>query len=194
MIQKLKDIAAIRSGIHLAESDTGNISYLQTKHFDNWGQLIVGAIDTYIQVDNNTSKHILTEGDIILTGKGNRIFAWCYQSHFGEVVASSIFFVIRPTQQVLPEYLTHILNLPQSIEFLKKLSGGNSIPSFRKSELEEFEVPVLPLHIQHQIIAINETHVRELVILDQLKEKMIQRYKALVNHILTLSTTTIDNN
>ena len=72
------------------------------------------------------------------------------------------------------------------------MSGGNSIPSFRKSELEAFDVPVLPLHSQHQIISIGEIHARELVILDQLKEKTTQRYKTLVMQILKHQTTIIE--
>jgi type I restriction enzyme S subunit len=95
-------------------------------------------------------------------------------------MASSIFFVIKPQDIILSEYLASILNLPQSIVHFQKLSGGNSIPSFSKKELEEFDIPIPPLSIQQKIVEIGTIYTKELALLDTMKEKITERYKSLV--------------
>jgi restriction endonuclease S subunit len=187
MEKKLKYISSIRYGVHHSPIHSGEVMYLQTKHFDSLGRLDV--VDSYLQLEANIGKVLLEDGDILLPAKGNRHFAWVYRSRYGLAVASSIFFVIKPQDMILPDYLAAILNLPQNIIHFQKLSGGNTIPSFSKKELEEVDVPMIPLSMQEKIVEIDHVYTKELVLLDTLKEKIIVRFKSLIAQIAQQNST-----
>lgn len=169
MTTKLSDIAAIQFGYYDAPSDEGELYYLQAKHFDDTAEF-TRFDDSFIPLDEKSQKHILQPGDILLAGKGYRLFAWQYEGQPTPAVASTVFFVIslKGVDQVLPTYLTTFLNLPQTQTYLKQLGAGTSIPSIRKNELGDLSVPVPSLVMQRNVAQIQALHQRETALLTSL--------------------------
>ena len=169
MTAKLSDIATIQFGYYDAPSKEGELYYLQAKHFDDTSEF-TRFDDSFIPLDEKSQKHILQPGDILLAGKGYRLFAWHYQGQPSPAVASTVFFVIsaKDNDQVLPTYLTTFLNLPQTQTYLRQLGAGTSIPSIRKNELSDLSVPVPSLTMQHNVAQIQALHQRETALLTSL--------------------------
>lgn len=182
MVANLSDIANIHFGYYDAPSEEGELYYLQAKHFDDAGEFT--RFDTsFISTDEKSQKHILQAGDILLAGKGYRLFAWQYEGTPSPAVASTLFFVIKVKDltRVLPDYLTTFLNLPQTQTYLRQLGAGTSIPSIRKNELSDLSVPLPALAIQRRVAQIQALHERETKLLNDL----ITQKQLLVENLIT---------
>lgn len=157
-------IAQLKFGVHTQFSEEGRIPYLQVRHFDDEGNQSF-AIDNFVPEDEATTNNLLREGDILLVSKGYRYFAWQYDSAIGPAIASSTFFVIKPDQtKVDAEYLTSILNLPSTQTQLLALGAGSSILSIRKSELQDFTIPLPPLETQRKVANLKKLHQRDMAL------------------------------
>lgn len=181
---KLNDIAQIQFGLYSKPIEYGNVTYLQAKHFDDWGYQS-DKIDTFMQIDKKNEAHLLEDGDILLVGKGMRNFAWTYEKAYGPAIASSIFFVIKVDKsKVIPEFLTTLFNMPQTQSYFQTLGAGSSIPSIRKSELEAFTIKLPTLEVQEKVINIKQLHYKDM----ELSKKIISEkqivYQAVIKNII----------
>ncbi len=184
MKTKLRDLAQIQFGLYTKTSSEGNVSYLQAKHFDDWGNQ-TETIDTFAHIEQNNESHLLHDGDIILVGKGMRNIAWTYDKAFGPAIASSIFFVIKVDQsRVIPEFLTTLFNMPQTQSHFQTLGAGSSIPSIRKSELEAFTIQLPSLELQEKAIAIKQLHYKEMDLSRQIIVEKQQVYQAVIKNLI----------
>lgn len=184
MKKQIGNISQIRFGYYTQPEEIGSVNYLQARQFDDLGMLINLSYE-YINIDQKSEPHLLKDGDVLFVGKGSRLFAWCYRKQFGSAVASSIFFVITPdTSIVYPEYLAAILNLPQTKNIFEQIGAGTNILSIRKSELEAFEVPILPMAEQEKIAAMYHLYRRDIVLHRELKEQKDNLYKATISKLI----------
>ena len=128
----LKDITNIQTGLFAKPAGIGELVYLQAKHFDEFGKLLSG-LHPDIQVEGISEKHLLKDGDVLFSAKGTKNFAAVFENHNEPSVASTSFFVIRPTDnKVLPQFLAWFLNNPTTQTLLKAQAIGTSIPSISK--------------------------------------------------------------
>lgn len=179
----LKQLADIQFGLYIRHQEPGKVAYIQAKYFNEKG-ILSYPIDTYINIGVRDEAHLLQDGDLVFISKGFRFFAWTYRSSIGPAIASSIFFVIRPDKtRVVPEYLTMLFNMPDSISYFEQLSAGSSIPSIRKSELGEFKVKLPPLNQQQHIAALFELHQRAMALNKELENKRSRLLQATINEI-----------
>ncbi|MFY0673971.1 MAG: restriction endonuclease subunit S [Bacteroidia bacterium] len=177
-------IAKVQFGFYAKSADEGDVPYLQGKHFNEWDNEL-SEVDTFINMNSKSESHLLQDGDILLAGKGFRNFAWTYRNHHGPVVASSMFFVIRPDQgKVLPEFLTIFFNTPSTQSFFKSLGAGTNIPSIRKSELQALELNLPNFEQQQKVVSIQQLHKRENEILRELINEKEKIYQALIKKII----------
>lgn len=184
MVKVLQDICDIRFGYYTKPTTTGDVNYLQISQFNEYGQLSIIEGEK-IDLDSKSEPHLLKDGDVLFVGKGNRLFAWCYQSAFGPYVASSIFFVLKPDpKKILPEYLTAILNAPSSQAQFQVLGAGTNIFSIRKSELSAFELPVPALDRQRKIAEIARLHEADFALTHFLLGKKKQLYSSILTSLL----------
>lgn len=181
---KLQHIAQIRFGLYTKPKPKGAIQYLQAKQFDNSGNM-VSTSDMFLDEDNKTLPHLLIDGDILLAGKGFRIFSWRYRESLGPAVASSIFFVIRPDRDKIdPDYLNTLLNMKKSLVYFEQLSSGTNINSIRKNELGEFPVPLLPMKEQMKISNLSKLHKEQVQLLDKYTQLAEDRYNGILNKLI----------
>lgn len=184
---KIKHIAELKIGFHAKPSDTGNACYLQAKHFDDEGNQ-VGEVDTFVEIDQTNGLHLLKDGDVIFAAKGNRNFTWTYRDDFGPAVASSVFIILRPNrEEVIPEYISTIFNLPVSREKFQALAAGSGIPSIRKSELADFTFSLPDFDTQEKILKLKTMHQEELRLTNAILEQKQIRYNSIINTLITHS-------
>ena len=180
----IKDITNIQTGLFAKPAGIGEVVYLQSKHFDEYGQLH-SALHPDLLAEGISDKHLLKDGDVLFAAKGTKNFAAVFENHNEPSVASTSFFVIRPTdKKVLPQYLAWFLNNHTTQTFLKGQAIGTSIPSISKQVLENLEITVPNIEIQKGILQITNLRNKEKSLklkIDTLREKQIQ--KQIINAI-----------
>lgn len=184
----LGHIANIKTGIFAKPVPKGEIVYLQSKHFNENGQLH-SLLHPDLKADNITEKHLLRHGDVLFAAKGTKNFAAWYESlPTGQAgknqpsVASTSFFVIRLQEnfrsKILSEFLVWLINHPAAQKFLKGKAIGTSIVSISKSVLEELEISIPDIQTQKAILKISQLHNTEKSLnqqIETLREKQIQQ-------------------
>lgn len=120
----------------------------------------------------------MQSGDVLFVAKGFRFFAAAYNQYWGRAVSSSVFFVLKVDEtKVLPDYLTAVLNLPQTLTFFQQAASSSTIPSIRKKEMEDFVFNLPSLRDQQKIAKLKELHLNEIKLTQQLinqKQNLIQ--------------------
>ncbi len=187
MHKKIQDISEIRFGYYAQPEETGTIPYLQVRLFNEQGNLTQKP-DEFIKLDNKSESHLLKEGDVLLVGKGNRLFAWCYRESFGPYIASSIFFVLRPYQQIIyPEYLSIVLNISKSKTIFQQLGGGSNIFSIRKSELGSFEIPLPSMDKQIEIAEYTTLYQKDLALSYEILSQKKKLYQGVISKLFKIN-------
>ncbi|MFM8740330.1 MAG: restriction endonuclease subunit S [Cytophagales bacterium] len=178
MKTEVKNIASIQTGLFIKPIGSGDVVYLQAKHFDENG-LLKATLHADLKADNIISRHMLKHGDVLFSAKGTKNFAAVFESHNPTSVASTSFFVIRLSDKnILPEYLAWFLNNPTTQKLLKEQAIGTSIPSISKAVLEELEISIPSLEKQNAILTIAHLRNTEKDLKHQievLREKQIQQ-------------------
>lgn len=174
----IKDITNIQTGLFAKPAGIGELVYLQSKHFDEYGQLH-SVLHPDLPAEGISEKHLLKDGDVLFAAKGTKNFAAVFENHNEPSVASTSFFVIRPTDnKVLPQFLAWFLNNHTTQTLLKGQAIGTSIPSISKQVLENLEMPVPDIKTQKAIIEISKLRNKEKSLkqkIETLREKQIQQ-------------------
>ena len=174
----IKDITHIQTGLFAKSSGIGELVYLQSRHFDEFGQLH-SVLHADLMAEGVSEKHLLKNGDVLFAAKGTKNFAAVFENHNEPSVASTSFFVIRPTDnKVLPQFLAWFLNNPTTQNLLKGQAIGTSIPSISKQVLENLEITVPDIETQKAILQITKLRNKEKSLkqeIETLREKQIQQ-------------------
>lgn len=178
MKAQIKDITSIQTGRFAKPSGSGEVIYLQARHFDESGHLL-SALHPDLLIKDIPGKHLLRYGDILFAAKGTKNFATVYEKHNPPAVASTSFFVVRLTDnKVLPEYLAWFLNSQHAQLELKLKAIGTSIPSISKQVLEQLEIAIPEIEKQKAILKITKLRNKEKSLkqkIETLREKQIQQ-------------------
>jgi hypothetical protein len=176
----IKDIAHIQTGLFAKPSGMGELVYLQSKHFDEYGQLHV-VLHPDLLAGGISEKHLLQDGDVLFAAKGTKNFAAVFENHNEPAVASTSFFVIRPTnEKVLPNYLAWFLNNHNTQTLLKAQAIGTSIPSISKQVIENLEITLPSIETQKAILQIAKLRNQE----KSLKQEIETLKDVKINHQL----------
>jgi len=174
----IKDITNIQTGLFAKPAGIGELVYLQSKHFDEYGQLH-SVLHPDLVAEGISEKHLLKDGDVVFAAKGTKNFAAVFENHNEPSVASTSFFVIRPIDnKVLPQFLAWFLNNPVTQTLLKGQAIGTSIPSISKQVLENMEITVPSIETQKTILQITKLRNKEKSLkqeIETLREKQIQQ-------------------
>lgn len=173
----IKNITHIQTGLFAKPSVLGELVYLQSKHFDEYGQLHA-VLHPDLVTHGISEKHLLKDGDVLFAAKGTKNFAVVFENHNEPSVASTSFFVIRPTdKKLLPKFLAWFLNNHTTQTLLKGQAIGTSIPSISKQVLENLEITVPDIKTQKAIVEISKLRNKEKSLkqkIEELREKQIQ--------------------
>ena len=174
----IKDITHIQTGLFAKPSGIGELVYLQSKHFDEYGQLNA-VLHPDLLADGISEKHLLKDGDVLFAAKGTKNFAAVFENHNEPSVASTSFFVIRlANKKLLPQYLAWVLNSRTTQAMLKGQAIGTSIPSISKQVLENLEIVIPSIATQKAILQITKLRNKEKLLkkkIEILREKQLQQ-------------------
>lgn len=182
MNKPLEDIAHLYYGPYEKTTIRGAVKYLVSSHFDSNLEPTLFS-GSFIDNENTNERYLLRNNDVIITGKGQRFFAWAYKSEYGQVVPSSLFFIVKilDPNLLLGEYLACYLNSPRVAHKIKTLAGGTSIPSIQKTELLQIEILIPPIEQQKKIVEF-----------ENLLNKDIELTTRLLDRKLTIKATLLD--
>lgn len=180
---KLLDISTLSFGAYIKSVPDEGVLYLQVRNFSEVGDYL-NNVDTYVLSDDLKESYLLEQDDILFVSKGMKFFAYKYNDSIGKAVASSVFYVIKVDQSVvLPEYLLCIMNHPKSLSYFYSASAGSSIPSIRKKELLDFEIPLISIEEQKKLIDVFQCHKNQMSILEEIKEKKQVLFNQILNQL-----------
>ncbi len=173
MRKKIKEIAIVQSGIYAKTDQTGDVIYLQAKHFSNMGET-APSLHADLRMEGKIKNHILQDGDLLFAAKGSKNFTARYSKDIGFAVASSTFIVIRikddKQNSILPDYLKWFLNRPDTLSKLQSGAKGTGIPSISKSFIEQIKIDIPPVETQLNILKVQELRHKEESIKKQIED------------------------
>jgi restriction endonuclease S subunit len=176
MQKKIRDIAVVRSGAYIIEGASEEVCYLQVNDFNKAENRFVLPKPT-LELNTQTKKHLLLEGDIVLAAKGVYNFCSVFNERTNKTVASSSFLVISIMNSSIinPDYLCWVLNREDTLAFLKANAVGSVIPSISKALVEAYEISIPPLQVQKKIV--------EISLLQQQEQQLYRRISKLRNQL-----------
>lgn len=131
----------------------------------------------------------LQPGDILIAARGSHNYAVHVDERLTstdlQAVAAPHFFIIRVTrEEVLPEFLTWLLNQAPCQRYFEQTAEGSVTKSIRRSVLEQTPVAMPPLDKQRIIIRMNTTLARERRIATQLVNNGAQLMNTIASELL----------
>ncbi len=188
MQQFLGETVDTQFGYYSKYQREGEVKYLLASHFDENGQLTKFE-KSFISYSDKLQRFLLKENDVILTGKGLRLFAWAYQKDFGRVIPSSLFYLLRPKTDVfLGQFLAYYLNTARMQHELKQIGAGGTMLSIPKKELMQLKINIPSLKEQHRIVKIANLVDQDIALAMQLLEKKKALKKGLINHLVFIQS------
>ncbi|MBF8151315.1 restriction endonuclease subunit S [Winogradskyella sp. F6397] len=184
MLQKLGDIAEIQFGAYDKPTQEGVVKYLHASHFDAFYKPSKFE-NSFVPLNDKNEKFLLQPNDVILAGKGQRVFAWAYNDSFGQVIPSSLFYIIRThPSKVLGGFLAQYLNSEKIQYNLKLIGAGATITSIPKKELEQIDVVLPSIEEQIKIVEFIDLLDEDLRLTQDLLIKRKELKKGLINKIM----------
>lgn len=182
---KLGNIATINFGLHKRAGLAGSVKYLQASHFDENYQP-KGFKESFIDLAEKEKRFLLQPNEVILTGKGSRLFAWAYNPDFGQVVPSSLFYILQIQPDLIHnEYLAYYLNSEQMQHQLLTIGSGATIMSIPKKELQHLKITIPPLADQQRMVKILNTLDKDILISTEIIEAKKRLKKGLLNEFIS---------
>lgn len=184
MNQKLGEITDIHSGyLFKKESKVDHKKgyyAIQPKDLDNAGRIVWPNYQTPVS-NEPQPVHFLKKSDVLFLSKMNPrpVFVEAEPEHTN-TIASSHFFIIRPTHQnILPAYLFWFLNQHDTKKFIRSVAAGSSILNVKKSDLQELEIPLPPIEMQKRISELATLSDRY----KELQQLIVEKTERLVEHV-----------
>jgi restriction endonuclease S subunit len=183
--KKLEEIADVQFGLYQKKRKKGIVKYLTTNHFDNDLKPTLFE-NSFAHLQDKDTKFLLKSNDVILAGKGQRIFAWAYEEEFGIVMPSSLFYIIRTDKnQVNGHYLASVLNSSKKQYELSLLGAGTSMVSITKKELLNLEIALPSLEEQNKTVEITKILDKDISLTNQMLKKKRILKQGILNQLLT---------
>lgn len=174
MVSKLKNFCTISSGqtfrTKIEHNPNGKVGVIQMKDMNNDYTGIAAELSLvgFEEVSNN---QILQKGDVLFLARGNNNKAFVFDIN-DPAVAVSLFFILRPKKEVIdPYYLAWFLNQSNTQNYLQSTQEGATVASIKKQALGDLEIKVPSLNEQHKIASIYHLHLKEMELMDQIREK-----------------------
>lgn len=140
----------------------------------NWSEIARVDVDSIKQDD------ILKKGDVLFKSRGSSQSAIVIDRDEDDVIAVSQFFILRPKEKLLPEYLAWYINQRKAQRYIAECSAGTAIQHISKKSLEGLDIPVCDMETQKKIADLYWLSQKEKAI-----TKRIQKMrKTLINAIM----------
>ena len=174
LFKLLGQYCSIRSGQtfkgRLDDYPKGTLTVLLPKDIVN-GSIDINPAKIDAGKVSQMERHLLKEGEIIIVNKGVRFSTFLYDGSVPNVIATTAFYVITPSEYLTSEYLYWYLNQKEAKTYLSENIQGSVIPTITKSVLMQLPIPIIPLATQKHIQEFNKRTRTELDLLKELIQK-----------------------
>lgn len=184
---RIKDIGDFRYGYHTSKKSTGKIKYLTAKNFDDESNFLPKSVESFIDVTDKKilNKFLLKPNDVIIAGKGYRIFSWAYDSSSGDCIPSSLFYKLSLNPKII---LSKFFQIQFNIEIKKILHNkyleGTTIPVINSKDILDTHIKIPSLSKQKEIIDLWGIMSEQNNIYKSLSEKVKLRNELIIKDIL----------
>lgn len=170
----LDTITEIRAGVTLRGRDAtrpvpgGSLHLVRIGDISREGQVVQEDIIQLESSESISPDQYLRSGDVLVAARGTRNTAAVYDMNLPTAIAGAQFFILRPSENVLPAYLAWFLRSEPIRQHFDSRRKGSYIQLIRRSDLAEIEVPLPPLEEQRRIIEIASLIDRERTLAERL--------------------------
>ncbi len=174
---RLKDIATVSSGVSFRDrvvaSPSGNMSVIQMKDIGRDNRV---RFDRVTRMDHSMPRshprQLARPGDLVFRSRGRtNMAALLTEEARGMAVAMPLFRIRPDKNKAAPEYLLWWMNQPSSQRYFASQSEGTFVKMINKQSLENLEVKLPPLAVQHKIAALFELAEQEQRLLETIKQR-----------------------
>lgn len=116
-------------------------------------------------------KYLLNPGDILFMSRGTKNIATLLESFPQPALAPSVFYILRPEENILAPYLAWILNQQPVQAEITGMRTGAGTPMVPRKEFRDICIPLPSFEIQKKIIELDNTMRKEQSLLMQLADK-----------------------
>jgi restriction endonuclease S subunit len=174
----LKDIATIRSG-HLFRkgiepNPAGKYQVIQVGDVTHDARLPEAKLDgsfARINLPDSRAAQVLEPGDVLFISRGQRKHAVAITRPLENTIVTSQFFVIRPDERVLPEFLAWYINQRPAQRYIEEHSIGTSVSLINLDAIKALPVETPSPEIQARIVKIHQLSLREKALMEEIRIK-----------------------
>lgn len=183
MLRKLKDIAEIQLGYQarakMRPAPTGSHHVIQIKNVGRDGVVDYPGL-LRISPEREPERYEVRNGDVLLISRGSRLRSALIITPPFPTMAVSFFYILRPDSELVdPAYLTWAINQSDVQAQIHRSTMGTGIPHIRRKPVEDLEINVPPLAIQHRILRVEELLKRE----RELTARLLQKRRELATAV-----------
>ena len=184
---RLVEVASISAGYpfrgKIEKLPDGEVAVIQMRNAKPESGIDWDAL-TRVELPRFSEKAFLQPGDIILSTRGGRNYAYCIGRKRGQLVCSPHFFVIRLMRDsVLPEFLAWQMNQTPAQNYFAAGATGTHILNLKRAVAEQLPIKLPSYARQSSIIELAKTIRAERDIFHQLIENRTNEMNAIVHDI-----------
>ncbi|HZF41445.1 MAG TPA: restriction endonuclease subunit S [Blastocatellia bacterium] len=170
----LKDVATIRSGYLFRErikpDASGQYRVVQVGDVTPDAGFLDSSL-VRISLPDVKRSQILETGDVLFISRGPRKQALAITLPIENAIATSQFFVLRPDERILPEFLAWYINQRPAQRYIEEHSTGTSASLINLEAIRGLPVEVPPVEIQARVTKIHQLSLREKELMEAIKNK-----------------------
>lgn len=177
MKRQIWQVAEIQSGYQfrgkIEPEDNANVTVVQMKDIDRSLRLRYNdLIPAYLE---KPEPYIINQGDVLFMPRGYHRYALCIERPVRNVVASSVFFILRPDEDVvIAEFLAWLLNQPGFQNHVDSLAQGTTTKLISKTDFSSLKIEVPSIQVQRKIVELQQQFKKEQQLIDQIQNKRSQ--------------------
>lgn len=181
--KKIADLGDIQIGFQLRgrleTTGSGHCYVIQIKDVDEEKGLLSASLDSF-DPGRNISRYLVQNNDVLFLSRGKRNFAVTARGlqpgH--PTVALSYFYIVRAhNENVLPDFLSWIINDSAAQDYLRTVSTGTGIPFVSKESFENLEISLPSIATQESLVHLTGIWKRE----KELRMELVKRREQLVS-------------
>lgn len=188
---KLDTIATISSGLVIKrkqamnESEVlGHYPMLTLKSFEQNGWLNKNELEEFTSNEIIDEKYLTQKGDVIVRLSSPNT-AIAIDENSAGILIPSLFTIIRiHSKEILPEYLSILLNSEYMKKIYLKSLVGSAIQVIKTGTLKDINIELKSFKIQEKVVELNQLIRREKMLLEQLLEEKIKYHNAIINKMI----------
>ena len=184
---RLVEVASISAGYpfrgKIEKLPYGEFAVIQMRNASPETGIDWGAL-TRVELPRVSEKALLQPGDIILSTRGGRNYAYCIERKRGQLVCSPHFFVIRLMRDnILPEFLAWQMNQLPAQNYFAAGATGTHILNLKRAVVERLPIKLPSYQRQTSIIEMANAMRAEREVYQQLIQNRTNEMNAIVSDI-----------